>query len=124
VDPEKGGRVRSRLPSSGDHSNDFSLLLIIQLWRPTSKPPFSASGLQTDFCAFPQHRAFELGKRSNHLHHHAPCRRGRVRSLSPYQSGQAELPVQCNPTLSGPERHSRGCRYEPQWLVLLQMRLE
>jgi len=46
MDTKQAGCVSSRLPSSGDHPNNFSLLLMIQLRRPSANPPFAAGGLQ------------------------------------------------------------------------------
>jgi hypothetical protein len=39
VHAEQAGRVSSRLSSPGDHPNNFSLLLMIQLWRSPANAP-------------------------------------------------------------------------------------
>ena len=47
-----------------------------------------------------------------------------TRSFSSHQGRQTELVMQRYPSLGGPERHFRGRRDQPQWMVLLQMRLQ
>jgi hypothetical protein len=59
----------------------IGLLLRSQFWRSPTNAPFPASSVQTNVCALPQHRAFEFGKRSDHLHHHASGRRGGIDRL-------------------------------------------
>jgi hypothetical protein len=46
VNAEQAGRVRSRLPASGDHPHNLGLLLVTQLGRPPANAPLPAGGLQ------------------------------------------------------------------------------
>src|SRR6516225_11016644 len=78
VHAEQASGISSSLPTFGDHPNNLSLLLMTQLWWSPAHAPFSSCSLQTNFCAFPQHCAFELRKGPDHLHHRASGRRGCV----------------------------------------------
>jgi len=69
VHAKQAGCVSSRFPPPGDHPNNFSLLLIIQLWRSPANPPLPAGSLQTNFRTFAQHRPFELGQAGRELSH-------------------------------------------------------
>jgi hypothetical protein len=70
-----------------DHLHNLGLLLSGRLRFPAANASLASSRCNAGLCAFSQHCPFKLGKRPNHLHHHATGWRCRIDRF-----GQAGLP--------------------------------
>jgi hypothetical protein len=70
------------------HCHDFILLIGAKFWTATSDSPLLTGSIQSSLCSFAEDRSFELGKRADHLHHHAPRSSGRInRFRQTFKSG-------------------------------------
>src|SRR6516162_276004 len=71
---EKACGISSCSFPSGNHLNDFSLLLWSEFRTAAADASLPASAFQARLSTFTKHSALKLSKRTEHLHHHTPGR--------------------------------------------------
>jgi hypothetical protein len=83
-----GGRFGARR----HHRNNFILLIGSEFWTTASDAALPTGSIQSSLGSFAEYRSFELGKCSDHLHHHTPRSSGRInRFRQAPESGSASL---------------------------------
>ena len=90
MNAEEASGICRGLPASFNQPDNLLALARLQLWRTAAHPAFLPGRGNPGERSPLQHRPFELGERSDYLHHHASRRRRRTDRLG--EASESSLP--------------------------------